>query len=558
MTIVDKDISKNQEEEASFANLYESSLKQSIKELEAGKVIKARVVNVSSDTVLVDIGYKSEGRVSSREFIGENGNVAVKIGDEVELLLEKEEDDNGYPVLSKKRLDEIRTWESIENACVKGGIIEGKITNRVKGGFQVKLKGVTAFLPGSQVDIAPVKDYDRFVGKLLDLKVLKFDMEKLNVIVSHRAVLKERTEQERESTLENLEEGKVVEGVVKGITDYGAFIDLGGVDGLLHISDISWSRITNPSQKLSIGDKISVKVLKFNREDGKVSLGLKQLQPEPWTTASEKYPVGSKVKGKVVNIVDYGAFIELEEGVEGLIHISDMSWAKVKHPSQKLKSGDVVETLVLDVDQQNKRISLSLKQMEPNPWDTLEQKYPKGSRVKGIVKNITDFGVFIGVEHGIDGLVHISDISWKKVKHPSNLFKKGEEVEAVVLNIDRENERFSLGIKQLENDSWSEIDKRYSPGMLFKGTVKNITNFGAFVELERGIEGLVHISEIDRSRKKGIDIKVGDEIEIEVLNVDPEEKKMVLSIRRVINPTEKQPPAEPVCRANGTGTEEQT
>ena len=256
---------------------------------------------------------------------------------------------------------------------------------------------MTAFLPGSQVDIAPVKDYDRFVGKLLDLKVLKFDMEKLNVIVSHRAVLKERTEQERESTLENLEEGKVVEGVVKGITDYGAFIDLGGVDGLLHISDISWSRITNPSQKLSIGDKISVKVLKFNREDGKVSLGLKQLQPEPWTTASEKYPVGSKVKGKVVNIVDYGAFIELEEGVEGLIHISDMSWAKVKHPSQKLKSGDVVETLVLDVDQQNKRISLSLKQMEPNPWDTLEQKYPKGSRVKGIVKNITNFGVFISV-----------------------------------------------------------------------------------------------------------------------------------------------------------------
>lgn len=541
MTIVDENINKNQEEETSFANLYEGSLKQSIKELEAGKVIKARVVNVSSDTVLVDIGHKSEGSISAKEFLDDNGNITVKVGDEIELFLESTEDENGNLILSRSRLDEIRIWELIEDSCKTGKVIQGKVANRVKGGFHVNLKGVTAFLPGSQVDIVPVKDHDKLVGKTLDLKVLNFDRAKPNVIVSHRAVAAVTREAARAKTLETLEEGKVVEGVVKGLTDYGAFIDLGGVDGLLHISDISWGRITHPSQKLSIGDKISVKVLKFIREDAKVSLGLKQIKPEPWAGAKEKYPVGLKITGKVVNIMDYGAFIELEEGIEGLIHVSEMAWTKIKHPSQKLKLGDIVEAMVMDVDSQNKKISLSLKQIEPNPWDKIEEKYPKGIKIKGVVKNVTDFGVFVGIEDGVDGLVYVSDISWNKIKHPSEVFQKGQEIEAIVLNIDKANEKFSLGVKQLENDPWNDVDKRYSPGMIFKGRITNITDFGAFVELEKGVEGLVHVSEIARSRKKGLDIKVGDEIETEVLNIEPNEKKIGLSIRSRISQSTEQP-----------------
>ncbi|MBI5892707.1 MAG: 30S ribosomal protein S1 [Deltaproteobacteria bacterium] len=540
MTIVDKDINKAQDEDTSFANLYEGSLKQSIKELEAGKVIKAKVVHVSSDTVLVDIGHKSEGSISAKEFIDDNGNISVKVGDEIELFLENTEDENGNLILSRARLDEIRIWELIEDSCNTGKVIQGKVANRVKGGFHVNLKGVTAFLPGSQVDIVPVKDHDKLVGKTLDFKVLKFDRAKPNVIVSHRAIASAAKEEAKAKTLEILEEGRIVDGVVKGITDYGAFIDLGGVDGLLHISDISWGRITHPSQRLSVGDKISVKVLKFIREDAKVSLGLKQIKPEPWAGAKEKYPVGSKITGKVVNIMDYGAFIELEEGIEGLMHVSEMAWTKIKHPSQKLKLGDIVEAMIMDVDSQNKKISLSLKQIEPNPWDKIEEKYPKGSKIKGVVKNITDFGVFVGIEDGVDGLVHVSDISWNKIKHPSELFQKGQEIEAVVLNIDKTSERFSLGVKQLENDPWNDVDKRYSPGMFFKGRITNITDFGAFVELEKGVEGLVHISELARSKKKGLEIKVGDEIETEVLNIEPNEKKIGLSIRALVSQSDKQ------------------
>lgn len=543
MTTSSESINNNlKEEEVSFANLYEGTLTRAIKGLEAGKVIKAKVVHVNSEVVLVDIGYKSEGRIPAKEFLDDNGNMGVKVGDEIEILVERTEDDNGYLVLSKTKLDEMRIWELIEDSCNTGRTIDGKITNRVKGGFQVNLKGVTAFLPGSQVDVVPVKDHDKIVGKVLDFKVLKFDRVKPNVIVSHRAVASAVRERLRLDTLEKIEEGKVVEGVVKGVTDYGAFIDIGGVDGLLHISDISWARITHPSQRLSIGDRISVKVLKYNHEEGKVSLGLKQTKPEPWSTAKERYQVGTKTKGRVVNTADYGAFIELEEGIEGLLHISEIGWLKIKHPSEKIKIGDTVEVMVLDVDQQNKRISLSLKQLDENPWEKMAKKYPKGSMVKGVVKNITDFGIFVGVEDGIDGMVHISDISWKKINHPSELYQKGQEVEAVVLNIDKTNERFSLGIKQLEKNPWMEIDKRYSPGMVLKGRIKGITDFGAFVEIEDGVEGLVHISELDRLRKKGVDVKSDDDVEIEILNIDPQEKKIGLSIRAVSKGSNRQLP----------------
>lgn len=541
MTSVNESVNDNLKEEGSFANLYEETLTGAIKGLEAGKIIKAKVVDISSDDVLVDIGYKSEGRIPVKEFIDSDGKIGVKVGDEIEILVDRIEDDNGYFVLSKTKLDEMRAWELIEDSCSTGKTIEGQITKRVKGGFQVTIKGITAFLPGSQVDIVPVKDHDKIVGKVLSFNVLKFDRIKSNVIVSHRLVASAMREKLRTDILANIEEGKDVEGIVNGFTAYGAFIDLGGIQGLLHISDISWGRITHPSQRLSVGDRISVKVLKYNREDGKISLGLKQTRPDPWLTVKERYQIGAKTNGKVVNIAYYGAFIELEEGVEGLLHVSEIGWEKIKHPSDRVKTGDMVEVVVLDIDQQNKRISLSLKQLEENPWEKIARKYPKGSRIKGNIKNITDFGIFIGVDNGIDGMVHISDISWRKINHPSELYKKGQEIEAVVLNIDKANERFSLGIKQLEQNPWDEIDKRYSPGMTLKGVVKDITDFGAFIEIEAGIEGLVHISELDRYRKKGVEVKTGDRVDIEVLNVDPQEKKIGLSIRAVSKGFSEQP-----------------
>jgi len=413
--------------------------------------------------------------------------------------------------------------------------MEGEIVAKVKGGLSVEMGGIVAFLPGSQIDLKPVRDLDALIGQRFKFKVIKFNRRRNNIVLSRRVLLEEDRKGLREETLKHLEEGAIVEGVVKNLTDYGAFVDLGGLDGLLHITDISWGRVGHPSERLKVGDRIKVKVLHFDREKEKVSLGLKQALPDPWESVPERYPAGMRVKGKVVSTTDYGVFVELEEGVEGLVHISEMSWSKkMKHPSKVVQTGETLEVMILDCDPVKRRISLGMKQVEPNPWDVLEQKYPIGSKVVGKVKTVTDFGVFIGVDEAIDGLVHVSEMSWtKKIKHPSELFKKGQEVEAVVLNIDRRNERFSLGIKQLTPDPWKEVTHRYRKGDVVMGKVTNLTDFGAFVELEEGIEGLIHVSEISREKidKPSDVLKVGDTVSAMILHVDSSERRIGLSLK---------------------------
>ncbi len=524
----DEDLKSDEFKDEGFQHLYEESLR----EIQEGEILKGRVIEINKDYVIIDIGYKSEGQVHVREFMGEDGELTVSVGDEVDVFLERKEGDEGFVVLSKAKADQILMWDTIEDALNSGSIVEGRIIQRVKGGFIVDLKGIHAFLPGSHVDIRPVQKMDSLIGNVFRFKVLKANKIKGNIILSRRVLLEEERTKERERLLATLEEGEVIEGVVKNITDYGVFIDLGGLDGLLHITDISWGRVVKPSEHFSIGDRVTVRVLRFDKETGKVSLGFKQLKPDPWEGIDERYPVGTKVKGRVVNITDYGAFVEIESGVEGLVHVSEMSWTKrIRHPSQKVSVNDEVEVVILSIDKENKRLSLGMKQLEPNPWDIIAEKYSKGSKVKGKITNITDFGIFVEIEEGIDGLVHRSDISWAKTnKQPSELFKVGEEVEAVVLNIDRDNERFSLGIKQLEKDPWKDIADRYHPGMSLHGKVTNIADFGVFVELEEGIEGLIHISEFGRNREKVVLPEVNEEINVEILNIDPEERKIGLSI----------------------------
>lgn len=512
---------------------FEKLFDAKIKEFKEGEVIKGTVIEVTQDFVMVDIGYKSEGIVPIKEFRDKEGKTSVSVGDEITVLLEKREDENGFVRLSKAKADQAKVWDRLIEACDNKQPMQGTITQRIKGGFYVDLDGITAFLPGSQVDLKPVRNQDALIGEVFDFEVLKYNRRKANVIVSRRAILERERESLRKETLENIEEGAVVDGVVKNITDYGAFIDLGGIDGLVHLTDLSWGKVSHPSQLLNIGDTVKVKVLKYNKDDGKISLGIKQTKPDPWITAKEKYSVGSKVSGRVVNITDYGAFVELEDGLEGLVHISEMSWTKIKHPSQKVKVDDPVEVMVLDIDIESKRISLGIKQVEPNPWEGAEERYPKGAQITGVVKNITDFGIFVGVEEGIDGLVHISDLTWKKIKNPSELFKKGQEVTAVVLNIDSANKRFSLSTRALEKNPWEGVEERYSPGMIVEGKVTSVAEFGAFVELEDGLEGLVHVSELNRGKKKGADVKCGDVVEVEIMNVDPEDNKIGLSIRSV-------------------------
>ncbi len=532
--MINREGSNTEVENESFEKLYEKS----IRKIKVGEIVKGKVLNIIQGTVFIDIGYKSDGRISLDEFKDDEGTTTIAIGDEVDLVLERVVDRDGFAVLSKGKADQLKVWDDIEESFEKGKVLNGKITRRIKGGFYVDIGGINTFLPSSHLDIKPVKSPDEFVGTTSKFKVLKFDRNRSNVIISRRIILEEEREIQKKDTLERIKEGNIVTGTVKNITDYGAFIDLGGVDGLLHITDISWGKLTHPSAILKPGDNIDLMVLKYDKEEGKISLGLKQTKPDPWATVLEKYPVDRKVSGKVVNIVDYGAFVELEEGLEGLIHISEMSWTKIRHPSQKLKVGDRVEVVVLRVEPENRRISLGIKQLEANPWDVIEEKYPKGSKVKGIIKNVADFGLFIGIEEGIDGFVHVSDLSWKKVKHPSELFEKGQEVEAVVLNIDKANERFSLSLKQLEKDPWSEIEGKYKPGMIVTGKVTGMADFGAFVELEEGVEGLIHISELTRGIKKGMEIKTGSLIETEILNIDPEDKKIGLSIRGTVTTEE--------------------
>ncbi len=524
------------EMEESFEALFESSLK----ELKSGNVVVGTIVQVNPDSVVVDVGGKSEGLIPIAEFIDENGQVKtdIQVGDQFDVLIERTENENGLISLSKEKADRMKVWNTLE----EGAVVEGRIVSRIKGGLSVDI-GVNAFLPGSQVDLRPVRNLDKLIGESFDFKIIKLNKRRGNIVLSRRVLLEEQRESQRTDTLQVLEEGLEVEGVVKNLTDYGAFIDLGGIDGLLHITDMSWGRVSHPSDILNVSDTIKVKVLKFDREKERVSLGLKQITPDPWMEVEQKYPVGNRISGKVVSLTDYGAFVELEEGVEGLIHVSEMSWTKrIKHPNKLLNIGDEVESVVLALDIPNRRISLGLKQVEPNPWEVIGEKFPIGTIIEGQVKNITDFGIFVGVDEGIDGLVHISDLSWtKRIKHPSELYKKGDLVKAVVLNIDRENERFSLGIKQLAQDPWQTIPTRYAPGTIIKGQVTSVTDFGIFVEIEEGIEGLIHVSEISKEK---VDTpksfaNVGDDLEAVVLNVDTQDRKIALSIKQLSDRKEK-------------------
>jgi small subunit ribosomal protein S1 len=527
------------DESEDFQTLYEESLKT----LEEGQILRGTVIDITPDHVTVDVGYKSEGQIPMQEFLKRDRKLDVKIGDQIEVFLEKKESEEGLLTLSKEKADKITIWRDISRSCREGEIIEGEIVGKVKGGLSVDIGRIRAFLPGSQVDLKPVRNLDALIGQRFKFKVIKFNRKRNNIVLSRRILLDEERKQLRGETLKNLKEGDIADGTVKNLTDYGAFVDLGGMDGLLHITDISWGRIGHPSEKLSVGDRIKVKILHFDREKEKVSLGLKQAMADPWESISQRYPTGSRTKGIVVNVTDYGVFVELEEGIEGLVHVSELTWSKkMKHPSKVVRIGDTVEVMVLDCDPIKRRISLGMKQIEPNPWAVIEEKYPVGTKVVGRVKTVTDFGIFIGFDEGVDGLVHVSEMSWtKKIKHPGELYKKGQQVEAVVLNIDRNNEHFSLGIKQLTPDPWKDVARRYRKGEVVAGKVTNVTDFGAFVELEEGIEGLVHVSEISREKvEKPSDVlKVGDTLSAVVLHIDPHERRIGLSIKGLKEKAEK-------------------
>jgi small subunit ribosomal protein S1 len=528
-------------EDEDFASMLEESFKgkgDGKGELKENEIVKGSVVQITKDYAVVDIGYKSEGQVPIQEFGLVDGKPNVKVGDKVDVLLESRENDTGMVVLSKEKADKMRIWDEISAACERDELVEGTIVGRVKGGLSVDI-GVKAFLPGSQVDLRPIRNLDKLIGEKYKFKVIKFNKKRGNIVLSRRVLLEREREELKKDTLQKLKEGAILTGIVKNLTDYGAFIDLGGIDGLLHITDMSWGRVGHPSEMLNVGDELRVIVLKFDPATERVSLGLKQIQEDPWAHAAEKYPPGTRVTGKVVSLTDYGAFIEMEPGVEGLVHISEMSWTKrVKHPSKVMAIGDQVQAVVLDVDGKAKRISLGMKQIEPNPWTLLEEQYPIGSVIRGQVRNVTDFGIFVGVQEGIDGLVHVSDISWtQRIKHPGDLFKKGDEVEAVVLNIDVENERFSLGIKQLHPDPWTELPNKYPIGSRVKGKVTKVADFGAFVEIEPGIEGLVHVSELrdERVENPRDVVKEGDELDVKVIDMDPHERKVALSVKAALH-----------------------
>jgi small subunit ribosomal protein S1 len=524
---------------------------QSLQELVEGEVVKGRVLEVGEDEVIVDIGYKSEGIVRLVEFRDENGNIAVAPGDEVEVLLERCEDKEGNVVVSREKAEKMKVWGKIEDAYRNDEIIQGLVVDRVKGGLAVNI-GVRAFLPGSQVDIRPVRNLESMVNEEIRVKVIKLNKRRANVVVSRKVVLEAERALEKKDTLTQLQAGNVLAGVVKNITDYGAFVDLGGIDGLLHITDMSWGRISHPSELLNIGDEIEVVILNFDPERERVSLGYKQRMPDPWVGVSEKYPAGSRIPGKVVSLTDYGAFVELEEGVEGLVHISEMSWRKrIKHPSKLVEVGDEVDVVILDVDEENRRISLGMKQTEPNPWRLIAEKYEEGNIIHGRVRNLTDFGAFVEIEEGIDGLIHISDMSWtKRIEHPSEVLQKGQDVEVAVLSVDAERQRLSLGLKQLRPNIWDKYAENHRQGEVVEGTVTKLTNFGAFIELDEGIEGLVHVSEIaDRPVKDPADeLKVGDKLKVKILKVDADSHKISLSAKEAESPTpgRAREPVEPL------------
>ncbi len=525
--------------EDDFASLFEQSLKSP----KAGEVVTGRVVRIGRDTVTVDIGYKCEGEIPIYEFTTREGELTVREGDDVDVYFEGTDSESGAIHLSRQKALQFVVWRDIERAFEANGAVEGTIVGKVKGGLKVDI-GVPAFLPGSHADIRPARNLDRYIGQRGRFAILKFNRSRGNVVVSRRSVLERERTALKSETLKVLEEGVILEGTVKNITDYGAFVDLGGIDGLLHVTDMSWARVGHPSEIVNVGDKVKVVVLKYDPERERVSLGMKQIQPDPWHTVADRFPPSCRVRGKVVSLADYGAFVELEPGLEGLIHVSEMSWTKrVTHPSKVLEVGQEVEVQVLDVDPVNRRVSLGLKQTEPNPWEMVRINHPVGSRVSGKVKSITDFGLFVELAEGIDGLVHVSDLHWtKKIKHPSELFKKGDDVEAVVLGIDVDNERISLGIKQLTEDPWAAVPRRYPVGARIRGTVTSVTDFGVFVQIEEGVEGLIHVSQLSTERvdRPGNLYKVGDEVEAEVTQVDAREKRIALSIKALRRSEERE------------------
>jgi small subunit ribosomal protein S1 len=509
--------------------LYETTMQN----FEINKIIPGRVINVHGDDVVVDIGYKSEGVVSASEFQGE----PPKEGDQIEVLLEAVEDDSGLVALSKRKADRIRGWERVIETHAEGDVIQGRVMRKIKGGLLVDI-GVPVFLPASQVAIRRSGDIARWIGETIDCKIIKIDTSRRNIVVSRRRVIEEKREKMKEKLMKEIEVGQIRKGVVKNITDFGAFVDLGGIDGLLHITDMSWGRISHPSEMVAIDDEIEIMILNIDYERERISLGLKQKEPSPWEDIEQKYPVGSKVRGQVVNVMSYGAFVKLEEGVEGLVHISEMSWTRrVSHPSEVVAIGDMVDVVVLGINKEKHEISLGMKQTEVNPWTLVEEKYPVGTVINGRVRNMTNYGAFVEIEEGIDGLLHVSDISWtQKINHPSEVLKKGEKVETIVLSVDQEKKRVALGMKQLEPDPWLDrIPQKYVVGEVVKGRATKLTNFGVFVELEPGLEGLLHVSEISEEKVESPEdvINPGQELEVRIIRLDPKERKIGLSMREV-------------------------
>ncbi len=504
--------------------------------LQEGEVVRGTVVGISERGVVIDFGYKSEGIVNPAEFT-ENGVLAVKAGDEVDVLVKNMETADGLPILSRADAVRMKAWDELEKSYREGTNIKGRVIERIKGGLRVDIDGIGAFLPGSQVDVRPVRNLDSLRNQEIEAKVIKLNRKRSNVVLSRKAVIEEENAGRKGQTLGHIEEDIVVEGQIKNLTDYGAFVDLGGVDGLLHVTDMSWGRLQNPGEIFRVGDSIQVKVLKFDRERERVSLGYKQLLPDPWSSVEERFPVGARVPGRIASVADYGAFVELENGVEGLVHVSEMSWSKrVKHPSKLVNPGDEVEVEVLSVDPKARRISLGMKQIQDNPWQTLHERYQVGTRVHGRVRNLTDFGAFIEIEDGVDGLVHVSDISWsRRIKHPSEVLKKGQEIDAVITSIDAENRRLSLSIKDLEPNAWDRFVNDHKPGDIVRGKIARFANFGAFVELDDNLEGLCHISELseDRVEKPEDVVQLGQEMEFKILRIDAENKKIGLSARAV-------------------------
>jgi len=536
------------DEEMNFESALEDYLSTDSGDLEEGSIIKGVIVRIDADSVLVDVSFKSEGQIPASEFKDAAGIITVKEGDQVDVYVVRKSEGEGTITLSFEKAKRMQLFDQLEDVLENSSVIKGHIMRRIKGGYTVDIGGVEAFLPGSHVDLRPVPDMDALVNQEYEFRVLKINRRRSNVIVSRRVLLEEERDSKRQDLLSSIEEGQIVTGKAKNITEYGVFVDLGGLDGLLHITDMSWKRIRHPKEMITMGQDLELKVLSFDKENNKVSLGLKQLVSDPWQDITGRFPEGAKSQGKVTNLVDYGAFVELESGVEGLVHISEMSWTrKLRHPSQMVRVGDEVEVVILGVDGEKKRISLGMKQVKPNPWELVSDKYPEGTVLEGVIKNITEFGVFIGIEDGIDGLIHVSDISWtKKIRHPSEIYKVGDVVQAKVMTVDQESEKFTLGIKQLVEDPWGHVPNTYPVGCIVKGIITNITDFGLFVEVQEGIEGLVHVSELSSKKVKTPTemYQENQEIQAKVIHVSAEERRLGLSIKQLKEEEDRKKPKE--------------